>query len=316
LKPRLVVLDEPTSALDVSVQAQVVDLLRALQAKHRLAYLFISHDLRVVRAMAHRIVVLKDGVVVEEGEAEALTAVPARALHARPDGRRLRPQGRARRVTELEKAARLCGPGEVKLGVHIRKMNSPGSPVYRSLENVLPAAAILSASFAATALVHFYLGAAVLAAACWWWLTRWMPKVKDGVFDRTSALCCRRRDSFDFWWSRGVLSLYAQLPAARSAPPPAATTGAPGCAPSRTADLPHQPQGARGRDLVRRLLQVQQLRGQRQHAERQVLAGSCSATHQRARGTPRRSAAGRGLRPQPEQARRRVRAASRPTVMR
>ena len=76
LKPRLVVLDEPTSALDVSVQAQVVDLLRSLQAKHRLAYLFISHDLRVVRAMAHRIAVLKDGVVVEEGEAEALTASP------------------------------------------------------------------------------------------------------------------------------------------------------------------------------------------------------------------------------------------------
>jgi microcin C transport system ATP-binding protein len=76
LKPRLVVLDEPTSALDVSVQAQVVDLLRDLQARHRLAYLFISHDLRVVRAMAHRIVVLKDGVVVEEGDAEALTGAP------------------------------------------------------------------------------------------------------------------------------------------------------------------------------------------------------------------------------------------------
>jgi microcin C transport system ATP-binding protein len=76
LKPRLVVLDEPTSALDVSVQAQVVDLLRALQAKHRLAYLFISHDLRVVRALAHRIIVLKDGRVVEEGEAERLTAAP------------------------------------------------------------------------------------------------------------------------------------------------------------------------------------------------------------------------------------------------
>jgi microcin C transport system ATP-binding protein len=76
LKPRLVVLDEPTSALDVSVQAQVVELLRDLQAKHRLAYLFISHDLRVVRAMAHRIVVLKDGRVVEEGEAEAIVAAP------------------------------------------------------------------------------------------------------------------------------------------------------------------------------------------------------------------------------------------------
>ncbi|RVT98930.1 ABC transporter ATP-binding protein [Rhodovarius crocodyli] len=76
LKPRLLVLDEPTSALDVSVQAQVVELLRGLQAKHGLAYLFISHDLRVVRAMAHRIMVMKDGRMVEEGEAVALTATP------------------------------------------------------------------------------------------------------------------------------------------------------------------------------------------------------------------------------------------------
>ena len=76
LKPRFVVLDEPTSALDVSVQAQVVELLRALQQRHRLAYLFISHDLRVVRAMAHRIIVLKDGRVVEEGEAEQILAAP------------------------------------------------------------------------------------------------------------------------------------------------------------------------------------------------------------------------------------------------
>jgi microcin C transport system ATP-binding protein len=76
LKPSLVVLDEPTSALDVSVQAQVVDLLRDLQARHGLAYVFISHDLRVVRAMAHRIAVLKDGLVVEEGEAAALVQAP------------------------------------------------------------------------------------------------------------------------------------------------------------------------------------------------------------------------------------------------
>jgi microcin C transport system ATP-binding protein len=76
LKPRLVVLDEPTSALDVSVQAQVVELLRELQARHRLAYLFISHDLRVVRAMAHRIAVMRNGRIVEEGEAEALTSHP------------------------------------------------------------------------------------------------------------------------------------------------------------------------------------------------------------------------------------------------
>jgi len=79
LKPRFLVLDEPTSALDVSVQAQVVDLLRALQAKHRLAYLFISHDLRVVRAMAHRIIVLKDGRVVEEGEAAQVVGAPREA---------------------------------------------------------------------------------------------------------------------------------------------------------------------------------------------------------------------------------------------
>ncbi|MCW8085230.1 ABC transporter ATP-binding protein [Sabulicella glaciei] len=76
LKPRLLVLDEPTSALDVSVQAQVVELLRELQARHGLAYLFISHDLRVVRAMAHRIMVMRQGRVVEEGEAEALCRNP------------------------------------------------------------------------------------------------------------------------------------------------------------------------------------------------------------------------------------------------
>ncbi len=115
-------------------------------------------------------------------------------------------------MTELEKLRALLQSGRVKLGVHIRKMNSPGSPVYRSLENVLPAAAILVGSFAATTLLHFHLGVAVLAAGSWWWLTRWMPKVKDGVFDRTSALVLTDETSFDFWWARGVLSLYAKLP--------------------------------------------------------------------------------------------------------
>jgi microcin C transport system ATP-binding protein len=76
LKPDFVVLDEPTSALDMSVQAQIVELLRDLQRKHRLAYLFISHDLRVVRAMAHRVLVLKDGKAVETGEAAALFERP------------------------------------------------------------------------------------------------------------------------------------------------------------------------------------------------------------------------------------------------
>jgi microcin C transport system ATP-binding protein len=76
LKPRFVVLDEPTSALDMSVQAQIVDLLRRLQRVHGLAYLFISHDLKVVRALAHRIVVLRAGRIVEQGEAEAIFARP------------------------------------------------------------------------------------------------------------------------------------------------------------------------------------------------------------------------------------------------
>ncbi len=77
LKPRLIVLDEPTSALDMSVQAQIVDLLRALQTRHHLTYLFISHDLRVVRALAHRVMVMKDGKVVEAGDAGRIFDAPA-----------------------------------------------------------------------------------------------------------------------------------------------------------------------------------------------------------------------------------------------
>lgn len=69
LRPRFIVLDEPTSALDMSVQAQIVELLRDLQTRYRLAYLFISHDLKVVRAMAHQVIVMKDGKVVEQGPA-------------------------------------------------------------------------------------------------------------------------------------------------------------------------------------------------------------------------------------------------------
>ena len=72
LKPKLIVLDEPTSALDRSVQAQLVGLLRDLQARHRLAYLVISPDLAVVRALAHEIIVMRDGLVVEQGEADAI----------------------------------------------------------------------------------------------------------------------------------------------------------------------------------------------------------------------------------------------------
>lgn len=76
LNPSLIVLDEPTSALDVSVQAQVIDLLLELQKKYALSYLFISHDLRVIKAVSHRIIVMKDGKIVEEGETETLLTAP------------------------------------------------------------------------------------------------------------------------------------------------------------------------------------------------------------------------------------------------
>jgi microcin C transport system ATP-binding protein len=86
LKPKFLVLDEPTSALDMTVQTQIVDLLRKLQRRHHLGYLFISHDLRVVRAMAHKLIVMRAGDVVEAGTADQVFDAPktdyARALMA------------------------------------------------------------------------------------------------------------------------------------------------------------------------------------------------------------------------------------------
>ena len=76
LRPKFVVLDEPTSALDMSVQVQIVDLLRDLQKKHGLAYLFISHDLKVVRAMSHYVLVMKEGDIVEEGSVQRIFDAP------------------------------------------------------------------------------------------------------------------------------------------------------------------------------------------------------------------------------------------------
>jgi microcin C transport system ATP-binding protein len=76
LKPRFVVLDEPTSALDMSVQAQIVDLLRELQVRHNLAYLFISHDLKVIRALSDEIVVMRAGRIVEQGPAAEIVDRP------------------------------------------------------------------------------------------------------------------------------------------------------------------------------------------------------------------------------------------------
>ncbi|MEO8467230.1 MAG: ABC transporter ATP-binding protein [Gammaproteobacteria bacterium] len=76
LRPDFIVLDEPTSALDMSVQAQIVDLLRELQARHMLAYMFISHDLRVVKALSHYVIVMRDGVIVEQGSTQEIFNAP------------------------------------------------------------------------------------------------------------------------------------------------------------------------------------------------------------------------------------------------
>ncbi len=76
LKPKLLILDEPTSALDRSVQAQLIDLLRDLQRRHALTYIFISHDLRTVKALAHQVVVMKDGRIIESGAADMLFTNP------------------------------------------------------------------------------------------------------------------------------------------------------------------------------------------------------------------------------------------------
>ncbi len=79
LEPKFIMLDEPTSALDVSVQAQIVDLLREIQDRHELAYLFISHDLKVVRALANDVIVMRHGKVVEQGPAQRIFAKPETA---------------------------------------------------------------------------------------------------------------------------------------------------------------------------------------------------------------------------------------------
>ncbi len=95
LEPTFVVLDEPTSALDMLIQSQIVDLLRDLQHRKDLTYLFISHDLRVVAALASKLIVMRHGKMVEEGAAADIFKAPKSRLH----------QGAVRRRLQLETAA-------------------------------------------------------------------------------------------------------------------------------------------------------------------------------------------------------------------
>jgi peptide/nickel transport system ATP-binding protein len=77
LKPEFILLDEPTSALDLSIQAQIIDLLRDLREKHDLTYMFISHDLKVVRALCHNVIVMQDGNVIETGPTSQVLENPS-----------------------------------------------------------------------------------------------------------------------------------------------------------------------------------------------------------------------------------------------
>ena len=119
LKPRFIVLDEPTSALDMSVQAQIVDLLRDLQIRHKLAYLFISHDLKVVRALADEVVVLRHGKVVERGPAEQIFDAAADALHPGADRGGLQSRGDRRR--QRRRRDLICVPDD-GLRPHFRQI--------------------------------------------------------------------------------------------------------------------------------------------------------------------------------------------------
>ncbi|MBC9179840.1 hypothetical protein [Pseudoroseomonas ludipueritiae] len=115
-------------------------------------------------------------------------------------------------MTELEALRGMIDRGEVQLGVHIRKMNTPGSPVYRQGENVWPLSLLLVASLLGIWLVHFYVGALILAAGTIYWVMKIQPRVKQGVFERSAALALENEANFDALWAKDALTLYAKLP--------------------------------------------------------------------------------------------------------
>jgi hypothetical protein len=115
-------------------------------------------------------------------------------------------------VTELESLRGLIDRGEVQLGVHIRKMNSPGSPVYRQGENVWPLSALLVASLLGIWLLHFYVGAAILLVGTIAWAMKVQPRIKAGVFERSAALALENERNFDALWAKDALTLYAKFP--------------------------------------------------------------------------------------------------------
>jgi hypothetical protein len=115
-------------------------------------------------------------------------------------------------VNEYEQLKAMLNGGGMRLGIAVRPMNSPGSPVYRMPENVWPPAVVLAASLLSTWAVHYYLGFAVLAAGCWWWLTKIQPRISNEVYERTSALVLNDITAFDGLWRKGVLSLIVTMP--------------------------------------------------------------------------------------------------------
>ncbi|WP_338665859.1 hypothetical protein VQH23_11905 [Pararoseomonas sp. SCSIO 73927] len=115
-------------------------------------------------------------------------------------------------MTELERLRDLLNRERVKLGINIRQMNAPGSPVYRTWENVTVPAILLGASLLATMFIHTWVGFAILVAGAAWWILKVLPKVRDGVFDRSAAFALSSEAAFDALWAKGVLSLYARMP--------------------------------------------------------------------------------------------------------